>query len=190
VPARSQGLARALVVAMAVTLAVAHGSDADTVVPDSMQPSLPLRLHLSPSSWTKVCRNGGQENAQNVCFTGNHGRTDSGTSFVAVDLIDSGDDTHKILRVTLPLGMRLSDGTWIEVDHDPPIKAPYITCIPLGCVADYEANDALLDKLKQGNELDILAVDGGGQMVSFVLPLLDFDEIYNGPPTGGQAFGD
>jgi invasion protein IalB len=167
-PARFQWRVRdATLVAVLVTaiLILTSGSNATTIIPDSAL-QLPIRLHLVLSSWTKVCRNGGERNAQKVCFTGAHGRTDSGTSFVAVDLIDSGEGTERILRVTVPLGMRLSDGTWIEVDQSSPIKTSYLTCITLGCIADYKASSAFLDMLKEGRELDILAVDGAGQVIS------------------------
>ena len=178
-----------MAVLVTAILILTSGSHATTIIPDSIQ-QLPIRLRLVLSSWTKVCRNSGAGEVQKVCFTGNNGRTDLGTSFVAVDLIDSGEDTKKILRVTLPLGMRLPEGAWIEVDHNSLGKAPYITCMFLGCIADYEAGEALLDRLKHGQELDIIAVDGSGQMIDFALPLVDFAQAYDGPSTGGGAFGD
>jgi invasion protein IalB len=116
--------------------------------------------------------------------------SDSGLSFVAAVLIDAGTDTEKILRVTLPLGMRLADGTWIAVDHGEPMNAPYTTCVTLGCVADYQANSELIYALKEGNDLVIGAVDSEGQVVSFALPLLDFGKAYGGSPTDRKGSED
>jgi invasion protein IalB len=166
------------------TLILAARSAADTLIPRSMQPFLALEQHLVFSHWTKVCQNLERGGAQQlVCFTSENGRTDSGTSFVAAVLIDTGSsDTEKILRVTMPLGVRLADGTWIAVDQDQPMTAPYIICVTLGCVADYQASRGLIDKLRAGKDLVIKAVNGEGQLVSFVLPLLDFSKAYDGPP--------
>jgi invasion protein IalB len=151
-----------------------------------MQSSLVLQPQLVFSPWTKICQNEAQENAQKACSIGKNGRTDSGTSFVAVVLIDSGTKDEKIMRVTLPLGMRLADGTWVAVDQGQPTNAPYIICINLGCIADCPASKELIETLKEGKQLIIRSVNSEGQIVSFALPLLDFDEAYNGPPTNGK----
>jgi invasion protein IalB len=169
---------------LVITLILTARSTADTLTPQSMQPFGALEPHLVFSPWTKLCQSGEQANAHQVCFTGKNGRTDSGKSFVAVVLIDPGNDDAKILRVTLPLGMRLADGMWIAVDQDSPMNAPYVACVALGCIADYQARSGLIDKLKEGKNLVIQAIDGEANLVSFVLPLLDFSKAYNGPPTG------
>jgi invasion protein IalB len=72
----------------------------------------------------------------------------------------------------------------IAVDQNRPMNAAYVTCVALGCIADYQANSGLIDKLTEDKSLVIRAVDSQGQVVSFVLPLLDFSKAYNGPPTG------
>jgi invasion protein IalB len=183
---RSRPTAQARGAVLVTTILIlAARSTADTLIPPSMQPFLALEQHLVFSPWTKVCQNSEKGDAQRlVCFTSENGRTDSGTSFVAAVLIDTGSsDTEKILRITLPLGVRLADGTWIAVDQDQPMTAPYIICITLGCVADYQASNGLIDKLRAGKYLVIKAVNGEGQLVSFVLPLFDFSKAYDGPPT-------
>jgi invasion protein IalB len=168
---------------LVITLILTAQSAADTLIPQSMQPFSAVEQHLVFSPWTKFCQNREQANAHQVCFTGKNGRTDSGKSFLAAVVIDPGNDNEKILRVTLPLGMRLADGVWVAVDHDQPMNAPYVTCVLLGCIADYRASSGLIDKLKNGKNLVIQAADGEGNLISFVLPLLDFSETYDGPPT-------
>jgi invasion protein IalB len=78
--------------------------------------------------------------------------------------------------------MELQNGTWIAIDQNPTLSAPYAFCVSVGCVADYKANDQLLGLLHGGRDLVIRSVDTEGQVVSFALPLLDFGRVYSGPP--------
>src|SRR5262249_40650821 len=143
--------------------------------------------HLVFSPWVKVCL--AQENAEReeICYIGKNGRTDSGSSFVAAVLIDPGREVAKILRVTLPLEVNLPEGTWIIIDQEQPISAPYIVCLKVGCVADYPASAELIERLKQGESLLVRSVNSLGQVVNFVLPLVDFGKAYNGAPSDPKA---
>jgi invasion protein IalB len=165
------------------TLSFAGNSAADTIIPPSVQQLTAGPQHLVFSPWTKVCPDQGPDETRTTCFIGKNGRTDTGASFVAAVLIDTGHDAEKMLRVTLPLGVRLGEGTWISVDQSLRMSAPFVTCVPLGCFADYQANNELIAGLRQGKELMIHAVNGDGQVARFALPLFDFSEAYDGPPT-------
>jgi invasion protein IalB len=138
---------------------------------------------LSYSAWTKVCMKGQEANAQQVCFTGKEGRIDTGMLVIGAVLIEPEGSPQKILRVTLPLGMQLPQGTRAIVDQGQPMTAPYMICFPNGCMADYEASGELIGKLKQGKSLVVQAINSQGQAVSLPLPLPDFAKAYDGPPT-------
>jgi invasion protein IalB len=150
--------------------------------PQAKQPqSEAPQLTFSP--WTKFCPPPGQEaGAKPVCFTGKDGRLESGQPVVAAVLIEPQGE-RKILRVTLPLGMSLQPGTRMIVDQGQPMTAPYVICFNTGCMADYEASQALVDTMKKGQGLVIQGMNGGGQPISLVLPLNDFAKAYDGPPT-------
>lgn len=160
-------------------LMLSAGSTANTIIPDQLKPLVAPQPQFVFSRWTKSCQNQQQGDNQEACYTSMNGRTQSG-SLVAAMLIDPGHPIPKILRITLPLGMELQSGTWIAVDQNPTLRAPYAFCILVGCVADYKANDHLLDLLKGGKELVIRSVDAQGQVVTFSLPLLDFGRLYSG----------
>jgi invasion protein IalB len=138
---------------------------------------------LSYSPWTKVCLKGQEANAQQVCFTGKEGRIDSGMLVIGAVLIEPEGSPQKVLRVTLPLGMQLPQGTRAIVDQGQPMNAPYMICFPNGCMADYEASGELIAKLKQGKSLVVQGINSQGQAVSLPLPLPDFAKAYDGPPT-------
>ena len=140
------------------------------------------------SPWTKFCLKGQEANAQQVCFTGKDGRIESGMPVIAAVLIEPEGDTKKVLRVTLPLGMQLPQGTRVIVDQGQPMNAPYIICFTNGCMADYEASAELIGKLKKGQGLVVQGINSQGQPISLVLPLADFGKAYDGPPTDPKVF--
>jgi invasion protein IalB len=140
------------------------------------------------SPWTKFCLKGQEANAQQVCFTGKDGRIETGQPVVAAVLIEPEGEAKKILRVTLPLGMQLPQGTRVIVDQGQPMNAPYIICFTNGCMADYEASGELIGKLKKGQGLVVQGINSQGQAVSLVLPLGDFGKAYDGPPTDPKVF--
>jgi invasion protein IalB len=149
---------------------------------ESQQP----QLIYSP--WTKFCLKGQEANAQQVCFTGKDGRIESGMPVIAAVLIEPEGDPKKVLRVTLPLGMQLPQGTRVIVDQGQPMNAPYIICFTNGCMADYEASGELIGKLKKGQGLVVQGINSQGQPISLVLPLTDFGKAYDGPPTDPKVF--
>jgi invasion protein IalB len=144
--------------------------------PAQPQPAMP-QLIFSP--WTKIC----PKEARQVCFTGKDGRVETGQPILAVVLIEPEGEPRKILRITLPLGMSLQPGTRAIVDQGQPMTAPYVICFNNGCMADYEASQALIDTMKKGQGLIIQAINGAGQPISLVMPLSDFAKAYDGPPT-------
>src|SRR5947209_20117400 len=89
---------------------------------DAQQP----QLIYSP--WTKFCLKGQEANAQQVCFTGKDGRIESGMPVGAAVLIEPENEPKKVLRVTLPLGMSLQQGTRVIVDQGQPMTGPYVIC--------------------------------------------------------------
>jgi invasion protein IalB len=157
--------------------------------PAEAQPSAEAQQpQLIYSPWTKFCLKGQETNAQQVCFTGKDGRIESGMPVIAAVLIEPEGDAKKVLRVTLPLGMQLPQGTRVIVDQGQPMNAPYIICFTNGCMADYEASAELIGKLKKGQGLVVQGINSQGQPISLVLPLTDFGKAYEGPPTDPKVF--
>jgi invasion protein IalB len=107
---------------------------------------------------------------------------------IAAVLIEPEGGTKKVLRVTLPLGMQLPQGTRVIIDQGQPMNSPYIICFTNGCMADYEASAELIGKLKKGQGLVVQGINSQGQPISLVLPLTDFAKAYDGPPTDPKVF--
>ena len=135
------------------------------------------------SPWAKICGKDGPEgtNAKEVCAVLIDARVPSGQIAVAVSLVQAQDGTQKILRVTLPLGVRLPFGTRIIFDQGAPLQSNYLMCLA-GCLSDYEATTDIVDKLKKSQTLTVQAINPGGYQISVNIPLMDFTKAYNGPP--------
>jgi invasion protein IalB len=146
-------------------------------------PAEPQQPQITYTPWTKVCQKGPDPKAGQICFIGKDGRVESGMPVVAAVLIMPEGQPKKVLRVTLPLGMAIQPGTRAIVDEGQPMTAPYVLCFNNGCMADYEASEELIGKLKKGKNLHVQGINGSGQPMSLPLPLADFAKAYDGPPT-------
>jgi invasion protein IalB len=145
--------------------------------------------HLMYSPWIKICNKNQQDpNAKEVCVTAKDGRLENGMPVAAVALIEPKGVDKKLIRVTVPLGMQLQHGTRMIIDQEQPMTAPYFMCFPNGCMADYEANAELINKLKKGKQLTVQAINMHGTPISLPLPLADFAKAHDGPPTDPKVF--
>jgi invasion protein IalB len=144
------------------------------------------QVKLISSPWTRYCAKGPTERSfkistKEVCFTASDGHLTSGQKLVIALLIEPKGGDTKLLRVTLPLGVALVPGARIVIDENEPMTAPYVVCLPQnGCMADYKADDDLIEKLRKGRTLAIEAFEKGSP-IRFTLPLTGFGKAYDGP---------
>jgi invasion protein IalB len=149
----------------------------------------PIQLIYAP--WTKFCVKGQDAAAKQVCFIGKDGRIESGQTVIAAVIIEP-EGEKKILRVTLPLGMKLVHGTRMYIDGNTPVQSPYFICFTNGCMADYDVTPELLANMKKGQNLVIQAINASGAPLTLPLPLQEtggsFAKAYEGPPTDPKQF--
>src|SRR5439155_4866499 len=141
------------------------------------------QLPLVYSPWTKICGKDQQPNSKEVCLVIKEARLETGQFVAGAVLVEPEGDPKKMLRVTLPLGMQLQQGTRVIIDQSNPLQRPYVICFPNGCMSDYDADADMVGKLKKGQGLVVQAINAGGQPISLSLPLADFAKAYDGPPT-------
>jgi invasion protein IalB len=137
---------------------------------------------LTYSFWTKVCQKGPEANAKQVCFLARDARVASGMLVAVVVLVEPEGEARKLLRVTLPLGVSLQAGTRVIIDNGQPLAGPYVICLSNGCMAEYEASNELITKMKSGQNLHVQGINGSGQPINIPMPLADFAKAYDGPP--------
>lgn len=141
------------------------------------------------SPWTKFCgKDQQQANAKEVCLTVKEARLETGQFIAGAALIEQEGEPKKILRITLPLGMQLPQGTRMIVDQDQPIMGRYVVCMPNGCMADFEVDGPFVGKMKKGQTLTLQGINLPGQAASYPLPLAEFAKANEGPPTDPKVF--
>jgi invasion protein IalB len=138
--------------------------------------------------WTKFCLKGDDAKAKQVCFTGKDARIESGQPVIAAVIIEPEGEPKRILRITLPLNVKLDVGSRLIVDGGAPLQSPYVICFQNGCMSDFEATPELIASLKKGQNLVVQAISSGGQRMNPALPLAEFARAYDGPPTDPKVF--
>ncbi len=88
--------------------------------------------------------------------------------------------------MTLPPDVRREAGARIAVDRDEPRAGKFSGCNPRGCIADFDASAAFIEKLKSGQVLHLRGVRASGQAAGFRLPLADFAKANDGPSARQQ----
>jgi invasion protein IalB len=143
------------------------------------------------SPWAKFCGKGTSDpSGREVCFTGKDARTEDGRTFMAATLIEPQGGPKKF-RVVVPSSSH-PRGPRIIIDKEPAISSTFFSCFANTCTADYEATPELVDKLKNGQMLQI-QVGGLAPMIPVLLPLADssgnsFAGANEGPPTDPKVF--
>jgi invasion protein IalB len=150
------------------------------------QPAEPPQLIYSP--WTKFCLK--EQSGKQVCFTGKDARIESGMPVASAALIEPEGEPKKLLRINVPLAMKIEHGTRVIIDQTPPRTAPYVSCFVTGCVSDYEINADTINQLKKSQQLHIQAIGINGQPFTVPLPLAEFAKAYDGPPTDPKVMED
>jgi invasion protein IalB len=158
--------------------------------PQQQQQAEQPQLIFSP--WVKLCNKDPDPKAKRVCVTVKDGRVEA-LLFVSVAIIEVDGEARKLLRVSLPYGVALQQGTRLLVDKDAIATGPFVTCLPPvvppgGCIADYEANADLIGKMKKAQTLTVQALHMNGQWMYPAMELKDFTKAYDGPPTDPKVW--
>ena len=121
------------------------------------------------------------ENGPLGCVTGESSHV-GGRMLAAMVIAPSARGEEGVFRVSVPLGVALSAGTTVTIDHDWPMTAPYTLCLGSGCIADFEAGPELIGRLRSGHSLEVRAITSSGQEMILSLPLVGFGKAYDEPP--------
>lgn len=170
------------------------------------------------SAWVKLCEIAKLSKPQDkpdakpeveekkICLT-HHERLDGNTGMVLVSAaireVDGQD--KKSLMIMVPLGMAIPPGVraavyttdqWakaakneqIDEKQLKPVNLKYSLCHPAGCTAEVEADAGLIDQMKKGGGLMILALNAAAKPVGFPVPLDGFTAAFDGPPIDNEKY--
>jgi invasion protein IalB len=145
------------------------------------------------SPWVKLCNKDTGYDAQGICVTVADGRDRAGNLVVSIGIFEAHGEQRQVLRLRMPYGVNLHQGTRLIVDQGQPANAPFVTCLPPevppgGCVADYDATPDVITQMKNGKVLTVQAIYIHSQAMSPQIELSGFAEAFDGPPTAPKAF--
>lgn len=168
------------------------------------------------SAWVKLCEKAplvrhdkdGKEikDEKNICLT-HHERLDGNSGMVlvsaAIRQVEGNDNDH--LMVMVPLGMALPPGIkaavytkeqWekaaknekIEDKDLKPIDLKFSLCHASGCTAETEATKDIIEQMKAGGGIMILAMNAQAQPIGFPVPLDGFADAFAGKPVDNAEY--
>jgi invasion protein IalB len=168
------------------------------------------------SAWVKLCEKSplskkdkdGKEvkEEKEICLT-HHERLDGTSGMVlvsaAIRQIQGSDKQH--LMVMVPLGMALPPGIraavytkeqWEKAAKNEkiddktlkPLDLKYALCHPSGCTAEMEATPELIESMKTGGGIMIIAMNAAAQPIGFPVPLEGFSEAFAGKPVDNEEY--
>ncbi len=172
-----------------------------------------------PIYWVKLCEKAqvpvpekdGKVTAQerNICLT-HHERLDGNSGLVIVSAalrqVEGSEKQHLMVMVPIAIGVAIPAGlraavynkeVWAKAQKNEtydekqlkPVDLKYTLCHPTGCTAEIEATKEMIDNLKSGGGLVILAMNGQAQPVPFSIPLDGFAVAQAGAPADAKAYG-
>jgi invasion protein IalB len=170
----------------------------------------------SKSAWVKLCEKAafakkdkdGKDikDEKNICLT-HHERLDGNTGMVlvsaAIRQVEGSDKQH--LMIMVPIGMAIPAGVraavyskdqWDKASKNEkidekalkPIELKYSLCHPAGCTAETEATADIVNQLKGGAGLMVLAMNAAAQPIGFPVPLDGFGEAFAGKPVDNAEY--
>ena len=170
----------------------------------------------SKSAWVKLCEKASfnkkdkdgkdVKEEKNICLT-HHERLDGNTGMVlvsaAIRQVEGSDKQH--LMIMVPIGMAIPAGVraavyskdqWEKASKNEkidekalkPIELKYSLCHPAGCTAEVEATADIINQMKSGAGLMVLAMNAAAQPIGFPVPLDGFGEAFSGKPVDNAEY--
>lgn len=176
----------------------------------------PSAAAANKSAWVKLCektplvKKGADgkdvKEEKDICLT-HHERLDGNSGMVLVSAaireVEGQDKKH--LMVMVPLGMALPPGLraavytkdqWAKIAKNEkvddkelkPVDLKYSLCHASGCTAEIEADAAIVDQMKAGGGIMIVAMNAAAQPIGFPVPLDGFTEAFGGKPIDNAEY--
>ncbi|MCC7251672.1 invasion associated locus B family protein [Hyphomicrobium sp.] len=207
------GAALALVLGIAAHGGPAHAQDAKEKAAPAAKDA---KDAPKQSAWVKLCEKSplvkhdkeGKEikEEKNICLT-HHERLDGNSGMVlvsaAIRQVEGSDNDH--LMIMVPLGMAIPPGIkaavytkeqWEKASKNEkiddkelkPVDLKFSLCHPSGCTAETEATKDIVEQMKVGGGIMVLAMNAQAQPIGFPVPLDGFTDAFAGKPVDNAEY--
>jgi len=124
------------------------------------------------SRWVKVCEADSCNIMQRIVGP-------NGDLVASVTVRQTKGDPKVRLVVSMPLGVNVKAGLSVRIDDKANLPMKFGICLPAGCYAEGTSDRALVDALKAGGRL-ILVAESRGRTIALPVTLAGFTKAYDG----------
>jgi invasion protein IalB len=126
----------------------------------------------APSKWVKVCD-------ADTCNTMQRFVGPNGDLVASVTIQQVKGDPKVRLVISMPLGVSIKAGLSVRIDDKVNLPMKFNICLPAGCYAEGSSDKALVDALKAGGKLIVVA-ESKGKPIGLPITLAGFTKAFDG----------
>jgi invasion protein IalB len=134
------------------------------------------------SPWTKFCGNPNDSIGKDTCLTAIEARRATSRFVAGAAVIVRSGETAITLRISSPVNAGAPQGVQVTVGNLAPLRNGRVSCSTHVCMADFHVTLDFIAGMKTAPSIEIRAA---GSM-RHTLPLTNFAEAFDGPPTDPQ----
>lgn len=142
-------------------------------------------------AWVKLCMKNEQTANKQICLI-NHEGLEPNTGMVliaaAVRKAEGDEKQQLLIRVPTAYALVIPAGVQIRIDEQEPIQLQYSICFPTSCQVQMELTDDLFQKMRNGKQMVVAAMNIQQKTMGFPVPLTGFTKAYDGPPVDNAVY--
>ena len=139
----------------------------------------------------KLCSKNEQTGNKQLCLVKYEG-LDPNTGMrqitVAARSVEGEDKQTLLFGVTTAYSLGIPPGVQIKIDDNQPIPLKYAVCLSTGCQAQTELTKEIFDKMRNGKQMIVAAMNMQQKAMAFPVPLTGFSKTFDGPPADNAKY--
>ena len=143
------------------------------------------KVWVDYSAWVKLCETRDETENKQVCLIKYEGLDpQTGDVEVAAAVRTTEGEDKQDLAITVPSTHTLviPAGVQIKIDEGEPVPLQYQLCIKQGCQAHATLTKQVLDMMRKGKRILVVALDIRQKPLTFSVPLNGFSKTFDGAP--------
>lgn len=140
---------------------------------------IPTTLSETYDAWTVQCANTMEgEQARRTCQMSQELlQQESRQRLLLFAITKKGESSAKATLI-MPFGLLLSEGVRVQIAEKELVRSAYRTCLPAGCIAEFDLPDASIEQLKTADTASVLMTVHTGQPMKTDVSLKGFAAAY------------
>lgn len=131
----------------------------------------------APAKWVKVCE---VDEGKQTCTIMQRIVGPGGDLVASISVRQTAASDKVQFIVSMPLGLAVKPGLTVRIDDKVSFAMKYGMCLVAGCYAEVGSNGTLVNALKNGGTLTIVAASAGGKPIALPVTLAGFTKAFDG----------